>query len=298
MKKTSGLITILCICMLAISSPVFAQECDFQPGSTGQDAFVCDCNPTATNPGSGVSTIYQGRWNACYIRSFFNWDISSLPEDAEISSAIMKLRCHSKDGTQSGQCAFYRALGAWEETSVTHANAPEYDLAGVKTMDWPEADEWISVDITDYVEFWHTNPDSNFGVMGSSVNVTGTFYIRLRSFESPRDTLSPKLTVTYTSKSSGVQTQKVNLPTAMQLSAYPNPFNPVTTLRYTIDSPCEVSLKVYNAAGTEIRELVNTSELPGMHRVQMNASDLPSGVYMARLAAGGRTAVTKLLLTR
>jgi photosystem II stability/assembly factor-like uncharacterized protein len=74
--------------------------------------------------------------------------------------------------------------------------------------------------------------------------------------------------------------------------AYPNPFNPVTKIKYTIpQSPLPggdgrgglVTLIVYNALGRKVEELVNEFKPAGKYEIQFDGSDLPSGVYFYKL---------------
>jgi hypothetical protein len=91
---------------------------------------------------------------------------------------------------------------------------------------------------------------------------------------------------------------------------YPNPFNPVTTIEYKIPdvgtSPANsagrfmkfVKLKVYNTLGEEVTTLVNEEKPAGNYSVKFNGSNLPSGVYFYKLAAGSFIATRKMVLLR
>ena len=61
---------------------------------------------------------------------------------------------------------------------------------------------------------------------------------------------------------------------------YPNPFNPNTTIKYSIKERGFVQLKVYDVLGKEIATLVNEEKLQGSYSVSFNGNDLPSGVYV------------------
>jgi hypothetical protein len=79
---------------------------------------------------------------------------------------------------------------------------------------------------------------------------------------------------------------------------YPNPFNPTTTISYQIPKNGFVSLVVYNALGREVKTLVNEAKTQGIHSVEFNASNLPSGVYIYTLKAGEYVASRKLMLVK
>lgn len=89
------------------------------------------------------------------------------------------------------------------------------------------------------------------------------------------------------------------LPAAFQLNApYPNPFNPVTTLDYTLRQTCQARLAVLNMAGHELAVLAQGLQESGPHSVRFNAAGLPSGMYLARLEAMGQSSIQKLLLIK
>ncbi|MFH2141907.1 MAG: T9SS type A sorting domain-containing protein [Bacteroidota bacterium] len=79
---------------------------------------------------------------------------------------------------------------------------------------------------------------------------------------------------------------------------YPNPFNPTTQLSYQIPKDGFVNLVVYNTLGQEVAKLVNQHQLSGKYSVQFNASDLPSGIYLYKIASGSFSKVNKMLLLR
>lgn len=66
---------------------------------------------------------------------------------------------------------------------------------------------------------------------------------------------------------------------------YPNPFNPSTNIKYELPSESKVILKIYDALGREISELVNTIQGAGYYNVNFNGSNLSSGLYIYRISA-------------
>ena len=74
------------------------------------------------------------------------------------------------------------------------------------------------------------------------------------------------------------------IPTSYALQAnYPNPFNPTTTIQIDLPETAHVTLAVYNVLGHEVRRLESGSLPAGRHRYTVDASNLPSGVYLYRL---------------
>ena len=91
---------------------------------------------------------------------------------------------------------------------------------------------------------------------------------------------------------------EIVLPDRLQLSASPNPFNPITTLNFDLPEAAMVEMSVYNAAGRKIATLVNGYRDAGRHEVTWDAGTLPSGIYFAQIQAGTHRTVRKLLLTK
>ena len=81
-------------------------------------------------------------------------------------------------------------------------------------------------------------------------------------------------------------------------SAYPNPFNPSTRIKYAIPASTNVSLKIYDVIGNEVATLVNEKKEAGEYEVEFNASNLPSGIYFSRLQSNIGIQTQKLLLIK
>jgi phosphatidylserine/phosphatidylglycerophosphate/cardiolipin synthase-like enzyme len=79
---------------------------------------------------------------------------------------------------------------------------------------------------------------------------------------------------------------------------YPNPFNPATEINFSVGTRHVVSLRVYDILGREVITLVNEELNPGVYRVQWDARNMPSGVYVARMQAGGYSASRRMMLLK
>ncbi len=105
------------------------------------------------------------------------------------------------------------------------------------------------------------------------------------------------------------------------LQNYPNPFNPTTTISYSIpqspvmlnlfqhlnnseipkqvrDDNVNVTIKVYDVLGREIKTLVNKSQSPGNYEITFDATEYPSGIYYYKLVAGDFIETKKMLLLK
>ncbi len=79
---------------------------------------------------------------------------------------------------------------------------------------------------------------------------------------------------------------------------YPNPFNPVTTIPFDISRSGPVQLKIYNVLGQEVVSLVNKVMQPGSYKIQFNATNLASGVYIYELRAGDVVLHKRMILLK
>ena len=80
--------------------------------------------------------------------------------------------------------------------------------------------------------------------------------------------------------------------------AYPNPFNPATSISYELPKDSYVKVVIYDILGKEIQTLVAEQQNSGKYTVNFNASNLPSGMYFYSINAGGYTATKKMLLVK
>jgi hypothetical protein len=79
---------------------------------------------------------------------------------------------------------------------------------------------------------------------------------------------------------------------------YPNPFNPITNIKYQIQKTGQVTLKIYDITGREIKTLVNEIKNPGSYIVTFNGTELSSGVYFYRIQSGDFVQVKKMVLIK
>lgn len=90
-----------------------------------------------------------------------------------------------------------------------------------------------------------------------------------------------------------------SIPTVYALDQnFPNPFNPTTSINYSIPFSGLVSLKVFNVLGQEVATLVNAQQAAGYYSASFNASSLSSGVYFYKIEAGNYTSVKKMMLLK
>ncbi len=79
---------------------------------------------------------------------------------------------------------------------------------------------------------------------------------------------------------------------------YPNPFNPETVIEFSLPSPAEAKLIVYDITGREVATLVRGPLAAGAHQTRFDAAAFASGVYFYRLTAGEFVQARKMVLVK
>ena len=80
---------------------------------------------------------------------------------------------------------------------------------------------------------------------------------------------------------------------------YPDPFDPSTSITFSVPVSSRVTLRIYNVLGQEVSTLLDHASVEaGTHTVRFDAAQLSSGVYLYRMEAGDFVSVQKMILTR
>jgi len=87
------------------------------------------------------------------------------------------------------------------------------------------------------------------------------------------------------------------------LPAYPNPFNPSTTLTYGLDRESSVTIAIYDVSGKLITTLLNTEQPIGWHTIKWNGTDhnnnkVPAGIYISKVTSNSSIKTTKLMMLK
>jgi len=126
---------------------------------------------------------------------------------------------------------------------------------------------WDGTATGPYVTATATDENGNTSEFSNAVSITG-------------------LTLTYT-----------HIPEAFTLSQnHPNPFNPVTTIRFGVKEQCRVLLKVYDIRGREVITLIDEIRAPGFYQANFDARELPTGLYFYRIQMKDFYDVKKMVL--
>ena len=103
-----------------------------------------------------------------------------------------------------------------------------------------------------------------------------------------------------------VERQHDALPRTFSITNYPNPFNPTTTVRYSIPLPADghvsdqslVTIKIFDALGREVATLVDEEKSAGTYSCVWDAKQLPTGIYFYTLRAGAFGETKRMVLLK
>ncbi len=97
----------------------------------------------------------------------------------------------------------------------------------------------------------------------------------------------------------GISSTQAEIPKEFRLySNYPNPFNPVTTIKFDIPKPTMVKLTIYDILGRDISRPIEERLEAGRYILSFDASELTSGTYFYRIEAGEFKDIKKMVLLK
>jgi hypothetical protein len=97
----------------------------------------------------------------------------------------------------------------------------------------------------------------------------------------------------------GITPISTEIPAQFRLEQnYPNPFNPSTKIVFALPKNGDVNLKIYDLTGKEVATYVNGYYNAGTYSVEINLSNLASGVYLYKIQAAGFTDVKRMVLLK
>ncbi len=135
-------------------------------------------------------------WANGRIRSYLRFDLSTLPANANITSATVRLY-HAGGADYPGQTrstTFYRVTGNWNEASLTWNNRPGYAESIGSVATTYSYQGWVSLDLTNLVRTWANGSQANYGLIAIGPESTAGIY---RAFFSSEVANGPELQISY-----------------------------------------------------------------------------------------------------
>ncbi len=163
-------------------------------------------------------------------------------------------------------------------------------------VDIPVKKKIMSLYFTDAEHGWAITSAGSDGSKGGKGDEEGDD----KNAETSDSTSTYAYILTYSPESTAIEKGPMDLSVkSFELfQNFPNPFNPVTKIRYQIASSGMVRLDVFNVLGQHVRTLVNQYQSGGKYVVTFDATDLPSGIYFYRLKTATFSAIKQMILLK
>ena len=134
----------------------------------------------------------------------------------------------------------------------------------------------------------NSSKEISYSYIDADVYEVGTYYYRLRQVD-----FDGRF------EYSGIVSVNIKAPDKYTLlQAYPNPFNPITNIEFSLKENGYVRLMVYNTLGQVVQTLVDDYLNAGRHKVTFDARNLASGVYIYKIDVNGFTDTKKIILLK
>ncbi|MGE5621272.1 MAG: glycosyl hydrolase family 18 protein [archaeon] len=277
----------------------------------------------------GVNSFGTGAWSA--VRSFTTGESTTLvvddfeamgpwqqpadnPNSKYVDAAITKFTISTEqkvNGSSSGKLAYSFRSQAGGVVCLANTSQPVVTDADGYIGVWVYGDNSKNT-----LEFWFTTPSTYVASLGV-INWTGWKFVQYPITSVPgtaknfygvivrqaRKALKTGAIYLDDLKKGSVlpksQAEEIaSLPVEFRLGNYPNPFNPATNIEFVLTEGSHVSLKVFDILGKEVASLLDEQMEQGVHKVEFNASNLPSGIYIYLLNAGKVHEVRKMVLAK
>ena len=261
----------------------------------GIDAMVSNCVPCGydtSNYGNAIecdATAWTNGGSNSNARSLFYWDLSAIPTNATVTSAMLSLYTfnspsNGQHSTMSGPNDAYlnKITGPWDEHTVTWNNMPTISTVNQATLpaSTSATQDYLNIDVSAMVQDMVTNPATNYGMMLQLV--TEQFYRKLvfGSSDHPDPAKHPLLEVCY------------NVPIGISEVSHTNSvlvYQDFNSGTINIESPVNLengsSFTIFNATGQIIARITN---LQGKS-YKFHPGKITTGIYFYSLLSPGKT---------
>ena len=194
------------------------------------------------------------------------------------------------------------------DTTYTFTNAtPAVFCSWTQSVD-PDLDTIRYVVQLDTVAAFNSNArrdtlaGSNLSLRVELPRVSRSYYWRVRATDGQDTVFSSqvwRLSITYlTAVIEPKPKVKQTIEEAVLEQNFPNPFNPTTTITYTIPKGGFVRLSVFNLLGQEVAHVFSGMQSAGTYETQFNKEELPTGIYFYRIQAPGFAETRKMIITK
>jgi hypothetical protein len=197
---------------------------------------------------------------------------------------------------------FSATMTAENNVQLTWVSQTETNVLGYNVYRSANSDLNGALKVSPLIEGTNTSHAQTYIYVDEELYRDGTYYYWLQSVDIDGS-------VSYHGPASvvfshGGQTASPPIPLVTKLeNAYPNPFNPDTTIRYQLKNPGKVTIDIYNHKGQIVRSFSQSHAAPGYYGVNWDGRDssgraLASGVYLYKMSSGSYSFTKKLILQK
>jgi type IX secretion system substrate protein len=253
-----------------------------QPDTSGKDAFVTSLYPT-TNLGNyteldAISWTNSG--TAFNSRGLIQFDLSSIPTSAVVTSAVLSLygdtSTSNTQGSTGSNAAYLNMItSAWQENAVTWNNQPTTSTTNQVTLaqSTSTSQNYPNIDVLNFVQNWVASPSTNYGMMLQLQTEATYRSLVLCSSDYPHPGQHPKLEVCYKNATA----IKNNSSLLSDISIYPNPVN--TNLNISLGASLKANnteVSIMNVLGQSFNQSITKLD----NFIQVNTESLAAGNYV------------------
>ena len=257
---------------------------------------------------AGTSPVVTELWTANFPgaghfeRIMMKFDLTEY-ESIDLNSAVLHLtRFFSCPTSGTTSTNFYPITENWDETTWDHTQHIQYEdgmqLPFVFSGPGDAAIVEFDVDITELVSLWLDTDFTNSGFV--IVADTNQKFSKFYSKESSNENYRPYLQLDFEEINADPATIEVS---TQFITNYPNPFNPTTTISFSVPLETNMQVCIYNMLGKKVVTLADEIFSTGDQHIIWNGTDgagkrVSSGVYFCKLVGKNVSSVRKLMLMK
>ena len=215
----------------------------------------------------------------------------------------MAFELWNEDGTVPVELSSFTALlTAENDVCLNWVTQSETYVSGYHVLRNTSQDAAAALLVSPLIEGTNTSEEHHYSFTDSEIFEPGTYYYWLQNTDFGGDVATHGPVSVNISAMAGEVTPELPVVTALQ-SIYPNPFNPLAIIPYSVAKTATVEIKVYNARGQLMRHFGLAERAPGNYQIawdgkDANGHECGSGVYHFVMRAGSQTFQRKAVLLK
>ena len=180
--------------------------------------------------------------------------------------------------------------------AITSANdAPERDPKSWELLGWDiDASAWVTIHTVEGQPSWEERYQTKTWSFENSAWY-GKYRLNITAINGDQSLMQIAELQIFGELGDPITTSVKEFPSEYNLSNYPNPFNVSTFINFTIPKSSEVKIAVYDLHGRTVESLVNRKMNAGIHQIEWNASNHPTGIYFYTISINDARTTRKLI---